>query len=124
MPQGNLCPFGPNFGSYAYEYMCSLETAPEEGWAARRALAFEREYGPAADASFSPLLRSKRHGGGADEAGSSSSSSEEPVVGDNPWGNLPQRAFFVPLAVADEAWEWSQQNKGFVDVGLHPNTGE
>ena len=35
--------------------MCSLENAPEEGWAAERALAFEQKHGASADARFSPL---------------------------------------------------------------------
>lgn len=43
-------------------------------------------------------------------------------VGGNPWSG-PQRAFFIPTKYGDEAWEWSQANKGTLDVLKHPNTG-
>ena len=138
---GNLCPFGPNFGRFSYEYMCSLESAPEEGWAAERALAFEQKHGASADARFSPLravAESSRRlteeaGPKMDEkeveaaaaAGKADATPDEehPIVGENPWGGLPQRAFFVPLALKNAAWAWSQKNLGHVDIGLHPNTG-
>jgi len=41
----------------------------------------------------------------------------------NPWGSLSQRAFFVPIERIDEAWEWSQENRGLLDLVMHPNSG-
>lgn len=41
----------------------------------------------------------------------------------NPWGQLYQRAFFVPIELINETWEWSKANRGKVDVVKHPNTG-
>jgi len=41
----------------------------------------------------------------------------------NPWGSLYQRAFFVPIEFIDEAWEWSKENRGELDVVKHPNSG-
>lgn len=123
---GNLCPFGPNFGRFSYEYVCSLENAMEEAWTGKLALDFEEAHGAAANPRFSPLRSSRALG--QDVAGSSTTQTAGPdtsIVGDNPWGNLPQRAFFVPLSVIDEAWAWSRQpiNHGYVDLLLHPNTG-
>lgn len=71
--------------------------APEETRAYERTLDFER-----------------RH----HHLGSSS------IVGGSPWA-VPQRAFFVPLSIVDEAWEWTvrEENRGFCDVLLHPNSG-
>jgi len=41
----------------------------------------------------------------------------------NPWGSLDQRAFFVPIELISETWEWSKANRGKLDVVKHPNTG-
>ena len=41
----------------------------------------------------------------------------------NPWGSLWQRAFFVPIELIDEAWEWSKANRGGLDLVKHPNSG-
>jgi len=41
----------------------------------------------------------------------------------NPWGSLSQRAFFVPIERIDEAWEWSKENRGLLDIVMHPNSG-
>ena len=79
--QGDKCPFGPNYGSNAYKYVCSLESA-----------VFDTRLIAAA-----------------------------PVGGD-PW-TVPQRAFFIPLEVKEEAWAWAKKNGGGSDVLLHPNTG-
>merc|ERR1719444_359158 len=40
----------------------------------------------------------------------------------NPWGSLYQRAFFVPIEMIDEAWEWSKANRGSLDIVKHPNS--
>lgn len=92
-PSGNTCPFGPNFGSEQYPYICSLESAPEEAWARKLAEDFNEQNGI-----------------------------DTPVVGGSPW-NTPQRAFFFPLAYIDAAWEWAQANQGYLDILKHPNTG-
>ena len=39
-----------------------------------------------------------------------------------PW-TTAQRAFFIPLQHIDETWNWSQENKGELDMMKHPNTG-
>jgi len=41
----------------------------------------------------------------------------------NPWGSLHQRAFFVPIELIDETWEWSKANRGSLDIVKHPNSG-
>lgn len=41
----------------------------------------------------------------------------------NPWGSLPQRAFFIPLELIDTAWTWSKANRGNLDIIKHPNSG-
>jgi len=41
----------------------------------------------------------------------------------NPWGQLDQRAFFVPIELIDETWEWSKTNRLTLDVVKHPNSG-
>merc|ERR1712217_86767 len=41
----------------------------------------------------------------------------------NPWGQLYQRAFFVPIEFIDEAWEWSKTNRLTLDLVKHPNSG-
>lgn len=41
----------------------------------------------------------------------------------NPWGTLTQAAFFIPIEFIDEAWAWSKENRGELDVIKHPNTG-
>lgn len=41
----------------------------------------------------------------------------------NPWGQLYQRAFFVPIELIDEAWEWSKVNRLSLDIVKHPNSG-
>ena len=92
-PSTDRCPFGPNYGSETYEYVCSLEDSYEEPWALARAAAFER----------------RRLG-------------EEPALGGSPW-TTPQRAFFLPLNRIEEGWAWAQENQGYLDVLLHPNTG-
>merc|ERR1711865_1089364 len=38
----------------------------------------------------------------------------------NPWGSLWQRAFFVPIELIDEAWEWSKANRGGLDLVKPP----
>jgi len=43
--------------------------------------------------------------------------------GGSPWGNLPQRAFYVPLQHIDSLWRWAQAQRGYADVFKHPNTG-
>lgn len=52
----------------------------------------------------------------------SKSGAEVSVTG-NPWGGLYQRAFFVPINLVDEAWEWAKANRGKLDVVYHPNSG-
>merc|ERR1719240_1963260 len=44
------------------------------------------------------------------------------VQGD-PWGSLAQRAFFIPIEMIDEAWNWSMENRGRLDIVKHPNSG-
>merc|ERR1719277_2070004 len=39
----------------------------------------------------------------------------------NPWGQLYQRAFFIPIELIDEAWEWSKANRLSLDIVKHPN---
>ena len=41
----------------------------------------------------------------------------------SPWGSLYQRAFFIPIELIDEAWEWSKANRRYVDIVKHPNSG-
>jgi len=41
----------------------------------------------------------------------------------NPWGSLNQRAFFIPIEMIDETWEWSKANRGSLDIVKHPNSG-
>ena len=43
-PSGPRCPFGPNYGSETYPYVCSLEDAYEEPWALERASVYERRH--------------------------------------------------------------------------------
>lgn len=76
------CPFGPNFGSDAYKFVCSLEEDDYNTTAGRALLS----------------------------------------VNDSPWSG-PQGAFFIPLEYIDEAWRWAQENRGYMDVLKHPNTG-
>jgi hypothetical protein len=125
---GNQCPFGPNYGRHSYVYMCSLETAPEEAWAFERAYAFERLHGAPTNATFSPLAFTATLPDKKEEAAvAADERSMRPsvVVGDSPWGDLPQRSFFVPMSLSEEAWLWStdDKNQGYVDLLLHPNTG-
>mmetsp|Transcript_15943 Transcript_15943/g.37135 ORF Transcript_15943/g.37135 Transcript_15943/m.37135 type:complete len:245 (-) Transcript_15943:141-875(-) len=92
--QGALCPFGPNYGLDTYEYVCSLEAAYEEEWAMELNHKYNLEtYG-----------------------------STHPILGGQPW-NDDQRAFFFPLAYQEEAWAYSQEIQGGLDLVLHPNTG-
>ena len=48
--------------------------------------------------------------------------STHPILGGQPW-NDDQRAFFFPLAYQEEAWAYSQEIQGGLDLVLHPNTG-
>jgi len=41
----------------------------------------------------------------------------------SPWGQLDQRAFFIPIEFIDEAWEWSKANRQDLDIVKHPNSG-
>jgi phosphatidylethanolamine-binding protein (PEBP) family uncharacterized protein len=43
-------------------------------------------------------------------------------LGGSPWEG-PQRAFFLPNAYIDEAWNWVNENRFHTDVLRHPNTG-
>ena len=36
---------------------------------------------------------------------------------------LAQRAFFIPVELIEETWEWSKNNKFETDLLRHPNTG-
>lgn len=92
-PSGNTCPFGPNYGLFTYKYVCSLEDAPEEEWALERIKRFR-----------------ERNGNGV------------PSVGGSPW-TVSQRAFFIPVTHLHKAWTWAQENVGYLDLLLHPNTG-
>jgi len=40
-----------------------------------------------------------------------------------PWGQLYQRAFFIPIEFIDETWEWSKANRQDLDLVKHPNSG-
>ena len=40
----------------------------------------------------------------------------------SPW-NDPQRAFYIPVELIEETWEWSKNNKFKTDLLRHPNTG-
>jgi len=106
-PSGDItCPFGPNYGSETYPYVCSLEDAPEDAWARELAETFEAAHG----APPPP------------PAGAARAFPTAPIVGGSPW-TTPQRAFFLPLAMIDAAWEWAQENQGYLDLLKHPNTG-
>lgn len=96
-PNDNKCPFGPNFGLHTYKYVCSLEGAYEEPWAAELAREFERQHGNNTEA-------------------------RRQLSGAGPWSG-PQRAFFVPLSQMELVWKWAKENREYVDVLLHPNTG-
>ena len=45
------------------------------------------------------------------------------IYGGSPWGNNPQRAFYVPIEHIDALWSWAQAHRGGSDVLKHPNTG-
>jgi hypothetical protein len=88
------CPFGPNFGSSTFE--CAQRT-PLHG-----ANTMPQRPSPA----FRP----------ADICSLEGPMQEHSVritEGGDPWPD-PQRAFFIPIRYADEAWQWALANKGEV----------
>ena len=48
---------------------------------------------------------------------------QQATYGGSPWGNLAQRAFYVPNEHIGKAWEWAKAHRGDCDVLKHPNTG-
>ena len=45
------------------------------------------------------------------------------IYGGSPWGDNPQRAFYVPVEHIDTLWAWAKEHRGHSDVLKHPNTG-
>lgn len=48
---------------------------------------------------------------------------QKSIYGGSPWGDNPQRAFYIPVEHKDELWAWAQLHRGYSDVLKHPNTG-
>lgn len=44
------------------------------------------------------------------------------LSGGSPW-SVPQRAFYIPVQHVDKTWLWARQNRGYLDIMKHPNTG-
>ena len=90
------CPFGPNYGSDAFKYVCSLEGAPD--WYHQAPAGHPRRL---------------------EEGAPCTPSASNPCEG--PWGDLPQRAFFVPNEHIGPTWAWAQTNRGDLDLIKHPS---